>query len=334
MQTRRPSRRSSVLLSVVALALLAAGCTTEADAGADGKLTVVVSTTIWGDVVSSIVGDEATVEVLMPIGADPHEFQLSSRQIAGVQSADLVVVNGLGLEAGLLDSIEAAEVDGANVLEVGPAMDPIAFGGAVGTACDPDAGHEHDEADNEEADHDEALPACDPHVWMDPQRVAIAVGLIVDELEALAGEVDWQTPANRYLSEIADADREMKQLLDAVDPQDRELVTNHESLGYLADRYGFEVVATVIPGGTTIGSASSAEIAALVAIMEDLDINVIFADTSSPDDLAEAVSAELGGDVTVVALFTGSLGEAESGVDTLVRLWLTDANRIALALGG
>ncbi len=334
MQTRRRSARTSVAIVVLVLAVLSAGCADGSSDTTDGKPTIVVSTTIWGDVVSSLVGDEATVEVLMPIGADPHEFEPSSRQIAAVQSADLVVVNGLGLEAGLLGAIEAAEADGANVLEVAPSMDPIPFGGAEGEVCDPDGEHHHDEEAHDEDGHDESLPACDPHVWMDPQRVAIAVGLIVDELETLESDVDWQAAEAIYLNEIADVDAQVAATLDSVHPDDRELVTNHESLGYLAERYGYEVVATVVPGGTTLGSASSAQIAELVATMEAHDIRVIFADTSSPDDLAEAVSAELGGEVSVVELFTGSLGDAESGADTLPGMWLANANRIASALGG
>ncbi len=332
MQTRRRSIRTNMAALFVVLAVLAAGCAGGSSGTRDDQPTIVVSTTIWGDVVSNLVGDRATVEVLMPIGADPHEFQLSSRQIAAVQSADLVVVNGLGLEAGMHDALEAAEADGANVLEVGPSMDPIPFGGAEGEVCDPDGEHDHDGDGG--VSHDESLPACDPHVWMDPQRVAIAVGLIVDRLGALDGDVDWQAVEDRYLTEIADVDADMEEILTAVQPGDRELVTNHESLGYLAERYGYEVVATVIPGGTTLGSASSSEIAELVATMEARDIRVIFADTSSPDDLAEAVGAELGGEVVVVELFTGSLGDAESGADTLTGLWLTNAKRIASALGG
>ncbi len=383
MSIHRSSRRISFFIAVVALSLFAAGCADGSDAGADDKPTIVVSTTIWGDVVSSLVGDDADVEVLMPVGADPHDFELSSRQIASLQSADLVVVNGLGLEEGIIDAVEAAEEDGANVLEVAAAVDPIPFGDADAMACDLDAAHEHDhdhdeadhdddhdeadhdeadhdddhdeadhdddhdeadhdddhdeadhDDDHDEADHDDDLPACDPHVWMDPQRVAIAVGLIVDELEALDSGVDWQAAETEYLNEIDETDAEVDQVLSTVESEDRELVTNHDALGYLAARYDFEVVATVIPGGTTLGSTSSAELAELVEVMQEHDINAIFTDNSAPADLAEAVGAELGGEVAVVELFTGSLGGPDSGAETLIDLWLTNANRIANALGG
>ena len=87
-----------------------------------------MTTTIWGDIVSNVTGDAALVEVLFPVGADAHDYQLSSAQVASMQEADLVVVNGLQLEEGLLDVIESLEADGASILEIAPMLDPIAFG--------------------------------------------------------------------------------------------------------------------------------------------------------------------------------------------------------------
>jgi zinc/manganese transport system substrate-binding protein len=111
------------------------------------------------------------------------------------------------------------------------------------------------------------------------------------------------------------------------------MVTNHEAFGYFAARYGFEVIGVVIPGGSTLAEPSSAELAALVEIMESESVRVIFAETSQPTALAEAVAAELGGDVDVVELFTESLGPPGSGAETLSKMLLTNAERISAALG-
>jgi zinc/manganese transport system substrate-binding protein len=112
----------------------------------------------------------------------------------------------------------------------------------------------------------------------------------------------------------------------------RILVTNHDSLGYFADRYGFEVVATVIPGGSTLGEPSSAELAELVALIGETGVPAIFAENVEPSTLAEAVAAEAGSGVAVVELYTDSLGEAGSGADTLIGMLLTNAERIAGAM--
>ena len=103
-------------------------------------------------------------------------------------------------------------------------------------------------------------------------------------------------------------------------------------LGYFADRYGFEIVGTVVPGGSTLSDPSSSELAALVAEVEAAGITAIFAETTEPTALAEAVAAEAGEAIAVVDLYTGSLGEKGSGAETLVDMLLTNARRIAEVL--
>jgi zinc/manganese transport system substrate-binding protein len=92
------------------------------------------------------------------------------------------------------------------------------------------------------------------------------------------------------------------------------------------------VVATVIPGGTTLGEPSSAELAELVALIGETGAPAIFAENVEPSTLAEAVAAEVESDVAVVELYTDSLGEEGSGADTLIGMLLTNADRIVAAL--
>ena len=141
--------RQKLLILLAALMLVVAACGAEETAGADGDedlLTVVATTTIWGDIVSQVTGDAANVEVVMPVGADPHDFQASSAQVEAMANADLVVVNGLQLEEGLLDVIETLEADGVNVLEIAALLDPIPFG---------EGGHDHHDHEGEEGHSDE-----------------------------------------------------------------------------------------------------------------------------------------------------------------------------------
>lgn len=339
-----------VLLAGLAMILAACGTgTTSTDttldtvAGSDAEaLSVVVTTTIWGDIVAEITGDDANVEVLFPVGADPHDYQPSSTQVQAMQTADLVVVNGLQLEEGLLDVIESLEADGVNVLEVAPLLDPIAFAGG---------GHHHDEEDEhheEEGDHhhddegehheeegehhDHHHDGDDPHVWMDPLRVASAAELIAAELAVLDSTIDWMANANRYADELRALDDEVRSMLESVPADRKKMVTNHDAFGYFADRYGVEVVGAVIPSFSTLATPSSGELAELVEIMIDENINVIFAETIEPTTLAEAVAAEVGTDVEVVELFTGSLGGPGSGGDSYVDMIRHNAVRVSEAL--
>lgn len=267
-------------------------------------MTVVATTAIVGDLVANVVGDHATVEVVIPLGADPHDFRPSARQLTAIAGADLVVSIGLGLEETLSDVLASAAQDGTAILELGPQLDPITR---------DDGG-------------------LDPHVWLDPERMAAATELIAGALADLDSTVDWGTAADAYAAQLAALDDEIAAILDAVPADRRRLVTNHEALGYFADRYGFEVVGVIIPGGSTLAAPSSADIAALAEVIATEEVPAIFAETTQPATLAEAVAAEADTEVVVVELFTESMGEPGSEAGTLIGMLRVDAARIAEAL--
>ena len=293
-------RMRNVLLA--GLTLVAASCSNTDTA--DDAVLVVVTTTVLGDVAANVVGDSAVVEVLIPIGVDPHDFQASARQVARMEEADLVVANGLGLEQGLGDVLASLGGDGHPVLLVGELLGPLRLIEGRGP---------------------------DPHIWLDPLRMVTVTGLIAGALEQVAPEGRWRVNADRYTAELEAADAEIQAILAAVPEGRRVLVTNHDSLGYFAERYDFEVIGVVVPGGSTLAQPSSADLAALVRVIEQSGVPAIFAETTEPASLAESIAAEVGDDVAVVELFIGSLGGPGSGAETYIEMLLTDANRIAEA---
>ena len=304
----------------VVLVLALAGCGGTAGtttSGACGALDIVVTTSILGDVVSRVAGEGATVEVLMPIGADPHSFQASASQAAALREGDLVVVNGLGLEEGLSDVITGAEADGATVVAAASFVETIPFAALAGDG----AGESFD---------------LDPHIWTDPQRMAeVAAGLgevLAAADPACAGA--RRAAAAAYSRELLDLDGEIAGILAVIPAEQRKLVTNHRSLGYFAERYGFEVVGAIIPGGATLAEPSPADLAALTDTLRREGVRAIFTESTRPAALAEALAAELGEQVAVVGLYTESLGEAGSGAETYIGMQRLNAERIAAALGG
>lgn len=303
-------RLSSALASLV---LILAAC---ADASSDVEVSVVATTSIAGDVVANVVGEEASVEVLMPLGSDPHEFQASSAQVAEMASADLIVAIGLGLEEGLAPVFDSLSADGIPVFEVAPLLDPI---GLAST-------HDHVAADQTEH-------ALDPHVWMDPLRMATAAERIGGELERLHPGGGWEQRAAAYAAQLRTTDAEIESLLGQVPVDHRLLITNHTTMGYFAHRYRWEVLQTVIPGGSTTGAPSSAHLAELVGLIEANDLPAIFTDWTRNDSIARAVAVEVDHPVAIVPLHTESLtdgGEAP----TLIELLLFNARVIAGALAG
>ena len=254
-----------------------------------------------------IVGSEASVEVLIPAGQDPHGFQVSASQAAALRQADLVIAVGLGLEEGLEDSISNAQSDGVTVLELAPTLEPI------GLALDS------------------STP--DPHFWLDPVRMGEAVAVIGDAMAQVDPSVDWAARAGRYRGEVEEASALSSETLAAVPADRRLLITDHDSLGYFAQRYNFEVAGTIVGGGSSQADASPADLAELVGLIEGSGIRAMFIEATASSGLAEAVAAELDFPFEVVELFVGSLGEPGTGADTYLGMIETNAQLVAEALG-
>lgn len=311
------------LSAVLATASLTA-CSAGDSAGDDPTGTsIVTTTTILGSITSDIAAcadPEATVTTLMPIGTDPHDFAPSSQQVAQLVSADLVITNGLGLEAGLTDSLDNAVSDGATVLAVGDQLDPLPFGA-----------HADDHAADEQDDHADEHGSEDPHVWFDMARMATAAEVIGAAL-AEGGNPAYADCGRQTADEIRAAEAGVRATLESVPAERRILVTDHDSLGYLADAYGYEIAGTVIPGGSTLAEPSSADLANLVATIQAEDVPAIFANTADSTTLADAVATEVGRPIEVVQLYVGSLGEPGSGADDYISMMQTDASLISEAL--
>ena len=201
-------------------------------------------------------------------------------------------------------------------------------------------GH-HDEDEDEEAHHDDEDDhghghggGGDPHVWFDPHRVSEALPDLARVLTTDAGldPVAVEACVADYLAELEAVDAEIASRVEQLPASNRKLVTNHEALGYFADRYGFEVIGTVIPTPASMAQANPAGLEELAEIIEHEGITAIFAETQHSVDDVEALAARVG-DVDVVTLYTGSLGPAGSGADTYTGFLRTNADLIVDALG-
>jgi len=299
---------AAIALPLPLLAIALAACGDGGNASASGdRPRVVVTTNVLGDVVSDLVGDQGAVEVIMPPGSGPHEFQASPRQVAAMRDADALITNGAGFEEGLTEAIEAAEQDGVPTFAAIDAVDTMQLDGDGST---------------------------DPHFFTDPARMATAAqgiaDFVVDKVPALDTPA-FADQAGATIDELHALDGEVERTLSAVPPDRRTLVTNHEVFGYFADRYGFEVVGAVIPAGTTQAEPNAAQLDELAHTIEEQDVPAIFVETSSPTRLADALADEVG-DVDVVELFSESLGDEGSGGETYADMMRTNAGRIADAL--
>jgi zinc/manganese transport system substrate-binding protein len=171
-------------------------------------------------------------------------------------------------------------------------------------------------------------------VFTDPARMATVAEALADVLAEQVPALDtdaFRDRAAAYVDELRTLDAEVEGILAAVPAERRKLVTNHEVFAYFADRYDFEVVGAVIPSTTTQAAASAAQVDDLARLVAAEGVPAVFADTSSADDLAATLAAEVG-DVAVVELFSESLGDEGSGADTYAGMVRTNATRITEAL--
>lgn len=327
--------RTSGIALVAALSLVVASCGAPSDDapnapdGADGaggagtSTPVAVSTTTpLGSVVEDVVTcNGGTASTLMAPGDDPHTFAPSSAQLAQLTQAELVVMNGLGLEEGLGSAIENARSDGARVLELAPLLDPLPFGDTTGQVEDEDHDGDHEDDGN------------DPHVWLDASRMATAAELIGEELATVTGDDGYTECGTQVGAELRDVHEQVVEILAAVPDERRVLVTDHQSFGYFAQAYDFDLLGVVVAGGSTDAEPSSQELAELVEVVRDAGVPAVFSNTAVSSSLIEAVAAEAGGEVQVVELYVGSLGPEGSAATTYADLMLTDARLIADALG-
>jgi len=306
-------KRSRIL--VIVLSLLVAACAGDGAADDDEAPTVVATTSILGDVTQNIVGDHAEVDVLMPPGSDPHDYSASARDVEAISSADLVIANGLALEESLENILQSAESDGVTVLRVGELVDPIPF-----------------DSDSTTDPSEDQHTTDDPHFWLDPLRMRTAAEAISRALADVAPDIDWQSAASAYEAELTALDAEVVEILAPIPPDQRILVTNHDALEYFADRYGFRIAGVVIPGGSTLAEPSAADLADLVETLKELDVRAIFVENTASPVLADTVAGELGGEVTIATLYTGSLGEADGPASTYIGMIRENAKTITSAL--
>ncbi|WP_295791366.1 zinc ABC transporter substrate-binding protein AztC [uncultured Microbacterium sp.] len=293
--------------AVAAALLTLTGC---AGSAASDRPLIAVSTNILGDVVSHLVADDVEVLTLMRPGADPHSFEISAAEAARVRSADLLVANGLGLEEGLQQHLDAAAADGVATFVAGDAVEVLPYASA-------DAGG-----------------ADDPHFWTDPAQMIRVVDALEPVIQGLDG-VDAAAVASRtaqYRAQLQDLDADMTAAFATIPAERRALVTNHHVFGYLAERFGFRLVGAVIPGGTTLAAPSASDLAGLVSAIDEAGVPTIFAESSSPDRLVRALADEADRDVAVTELFTESLTDATGGAPDYLTMMRVNTERIATGL--
>jgi zinc/manganese transport system substrate-binding protein len=315
----------SLALPATLLALALAACGSDEDASGGGTK-ITATTGILSDITSQVAGPDAEVEQLIPEGSSPHDFQLSAQDRAGVEDSALLVANGEGLEAGVpLDEID---VERFELAESAPGLlfeEPGEHEREEGHEGEDAAEHGGDAEAEEEPEHG----TVDPHVWMDPARVAAALPALAEALSAAdPGHAEgYRSRAERYAEELTALDRELEGELAQIPPDSRELVTSHDALGYFADRYDFTVVATPFPASGAEAEASAGRIAEVEEAIRATGVPTVFAEAEDDPEVLELIADETG-----VRVEPGLLVESPGPAGGYVEMLREDGAMIAAGL--
>lgn len=274
----------------VTIALLAVGCGSSTNSADQ----VVATTSILAEITQRVAGPRVEVQQLVPDGASPHDFQLSAKERALVNDAALVIANGGGLEAGLsLDSLARAPYE--LIDHVGPLIRSSPGG------------------------------QPDPHVWMNPERVASALPSIAEALTKIdpEGSAGYESRAKAYANDLMDLSERMSELLARVPAGDRELVTSHDSLAYFAQKFDFEILAAPFPSSGPEAEASAASVDEVERTIERSQVPAVFPEADSNPAILRGIAERTGVDVIP------GLRVESPGPDGYAAMLLADARLIA-----
>ncbi|HXD10849.1 MAG TPA: metal ABC transporter substrate-binding protein, partial [Anaerolineales bacterium] len=227
---------------------------------------ILTSTTFLADITQNIAGSRVTVESLLPFGTDPHSYQPTPQDITRIEHSKLLIINGANYEH-FLESLLKNAGGEREVIEV-----------SAGINLRSDA------------------QSIDPHVWLDPNNVITYVENIREALTHFDPDdaAVYKSNAEAYVIQLKNLNAWIMEQVAQIPPERRLLITNHEALGYFAQRYGFTISGTVIESFSTDASPSAKQIAALIDQIRSSGAPAIFLDASDNSALAEQIAAETG----------------------------------------
>ncbi len=296
--------------SALSLVLFLSACEPRASGTRDhdDRPLVAASFSILADFTRGVAGEQVRVVTLAPAGAEVHEWELSPRNFIDLEGADLVLINGLGLEQ-WLGQLEATVGSGVPIVplaeESGWPTLPIRLGDLEG---DPD-----------------------PHLWMDPRSVSRYVGVIRDRLIELdPGNADaFRENARAFNDELDILHHELEETFSRIPEERRLLVTSEAAFLYFADAYGFRHEG--IWGSNAEEEGTPRQIARIIDLIHEQEPAALFWESTISDRYVRSVSDETG---TPVAgpLYVDSIGRDGSGAETYIDLMRSNARVIMEAL--
>jgi len=303
--------KQTVLIPVVIVGILLAACggvQTPAPNTA-GKIKVIATFSILGDWVKTVGGDKIELVTLVGTDADAHDFEPTPTDSKAIANAKIIFENGLGFEY-WLDKLYQSSGSRATRVAATEGIIPLKI----------ELGREAGEVD--------------PHIWQDVKNAIHAVTVIRDALMKADPQnaYVYQTNAEAYLKELESLDQFILDQVKTLPGARRKLVTNHDTFGYFAKRYGFTVIGSALSSiSTEAGDPSAADMAKVVAEIKDAKVSVVFAENVKNAKVMEQIAKEANVKMGAT-LFTDALSKEKEEGGTYLKMMRYNATTIVNAL--
>ncbi len=283
-------------------------------------IAVAATFSILADWVQRAGGDHIALATIVPAGGDAHTFDPNPDQVASIAGASLIFEIGIGFETWLDDMAEASGTSAIRIV--------------VSDGVDLLTGKEEEHHDDEDADDDHDHGTLDPHIWGDVANAIVAVGAIRDALSAADPEhgADYEANAAAYVESLTALDADIRAQVATIPEDQRKLVTTHDTFGYYAHAYGFEIVGTALGSlSTEGGDPSASDISALIDEIASSGVPAIFAENVSSTDLMETIADGAGVELAP-PLYTDALSDADGPAATYIDMMTYNTTTIVSAL--
>ena len=316
MKPLRPRASTTGALATVLTLVLAActgtGSTGESKTsgseipGADA-LRVVATTTVLADLIQQVGGEFVNVHSLVPRGGEVHTFDPSPSDATTVAEAQMLVMNGLGLDEWLGDMAADAGADEIPTVKLAEDLQGV----------------DYLEGDDHE---DEAV---NPHLWLNVEYGVLYVERLTDALAEADPDdaVAYRANADDYIAELQELDGWAREQMAGIPDTNRKVISFHEAFPYFAEAYDLEIIGTVVdaPGQ----DPSAGEVTALIDTIRDEEAAAIFTEAQFPTTAAERISEETGLKI-VGTLYNDSVGEAPA--DSYIGMMRWNVEQVVEAL--
>jgi ABC-type Zn uptake system ZnuABC Zn-binding protein ZnuA len=302
--------RKVPLIFVTLLAVLLSACGAAQptnNSTTSGVPTVLATTSFLADLAQNVAGNRLQVGILIPLGVDPHEYEPTPQDVAKLSNSQVLIVNGIGYEFWLQKTLDGV---GGNrqIITATTGMTPL-------------------------SDLSGTEAAGDPHMWLDVSKAISYVNNIRDGLTQAdpGGKEIYSQNAAAYITKLNGLDQWIKDQVSQIPADKRLLVTNHDSLGYFSQAYGFTVVGAVIPSVTTDASPSAQQMANLIQIIKSSGAPAIFVETGVNTALADQIGSETGVKV-ITNLYLETLSAPNGPAPDYIDMMKYDVTQIVNAL--